>query len=521
MLPDGSDLRRHTSASAGLFEPFLAGSGKLLCVRFLRQAFAVVTCDPGAGQLYALPQSYACSFSDVPRPKGEVLIKNHPYEAKLLRPIWELQSLVSVTDQTGTVIDAMQKGRFAAWSDTAPIILGTGIEMSRTDALDKKEMSMGLMAGIVHQGIAAGDSSSGGTLSMSTGFRRPDLAEHDRFASFRQLKLREGAGLSTPHDAGLGVRSMSLMRNTALAKTAATQSDSSSSSGPSADWLPVLYPSLAFQNSMTALTFTADIQAAIAYGIPGEIVAAGEAAWQASRDWTFGIAPEIYLYTVEFPLSEVRIPLYAMFFTYGYQNVDISYNLSGVTEAELSITPDFFGGTNINGTDTTTYRSTAATVELQLLHGFPLTTHSSFILSTDDYYTALSANNFSDPRGLLKGLSSEFVNLDVGGTFVFPLWRQINGGPAYADALYGQIGYTLSSYTNSTGIFSNSNYWKAYSSDSVSDAAVRNHVYVSHVLSAGVMLGFYKSYEFARFLSATVSWDALRNDVRANFSVGL
>jgi hypothetical protein len=253
---------------------------------------------------------------------------------------------------------------------------------------------------------------------------------------------------------------------------------------------------------MTAVTFTANVQAAIAYGLPAEIAASGEASWQASRDWYFGVAPEIDIYTFEFPLSEVKIPLYAMWFTYGYENVDMSYNMAGVSQAELSVTPDFFGSADSVDSNNVQYpRFTATTVEFQFLHGFPLTMHSSFVLTSDDYYTHLSADNFLDPRGLLKGLSSEYMNLSAGGAFVFPLWRQINGGPAYADALYGQIGYGLSFYTNKPNSYT-------------------GHMYVSNVLTAGFKLGFYKSYEFARLLSAAVSWDILRNNVGASFSVG-
>ncbi len=522
MRPDGSDLRRHTSTAGGMFEPFLDNSGKLLCARFNRQSFSIVTCDPGAGAPYAVPQSYACSFSDDPRPRGEVTIKNRRYEARLLRPIWELQSFLSVTDQTGTVLDAIRNNRFAAWSDTAPIIFGTGIQMSRTDALDKKEMAMGVMAGIIHQGTAVADSTRPDTVAMRRAMRSPNLSQRDEFTSFTDRKLRELSGAPLAHDAGLAEHMLSMMRGTSLLKRASTQADSSSSSssGPSIDWVPVLYPSLGIQNSMTPVTFTLDAQMAVAYMIPATLSVAGEASWQAARDWSFGIAPQIDVYTMSFPLSEVKIPLYAIWFTYNYVNVDISYNMSGVTQAELSVTPDFFGSVDSVDTANTQYpRSTATTVELQALHGFPLTTHSSFILSTDDYYTKLSGNNFTDPRGLLKGLSSEFVNLSAGGTFVFPLWRQINAGPAYADALYGQIGYNLSFYTNRTG-FANDNYRKAFTSDSVDDPAVQNHVYVSHVLSVGARLGFYKSYEFSRLLSATASWDILRNNVGVNFSVG-
>ncbi|HMD69178.1 MAG TPA: hypothetical protein VKF42_09905, partial [Chitinivibrionales bacterium] len=188
---------------------------------------------------------------------------------------------------------------------------------------------------------------------------------------------------------------------------------------------------------------------------------------------------------------------------------------------ELSFTPDIFW--TVDSTDTSNLKyptATGVTTEFQFFHGFPLTAHSSFILTTDDYYMGLSGGSFADPRNLLKGGSSEFLNLSAGGSFEFPLWRQINGGPAYADALYGEIGYDLSFYTNKTSGYSNDNYLTALSNPNVGDTAVQHHVYVSHVISAGARLGFYKSYEFSRQLYAKVSWDPFRNKLGLNFSVG-
>lgn len=523
MRPDGGDLRRHTSVSRGMFQPFLDNNGKLLCVQFSRQAFSVVMCD-AAGAPYTLPQSFACPFLPVPRPKGEVTIRSRPYEGKLLRPVWELQSLLSVTDQAGTIIDALRNNGFSRWSDTAAIVAGTGIVMSRADALDKNEISMAVMAEVVHQGIVPVDSSWKDSLVAARYHCAPTASRQDFLTLFNNKKLREISGMRPEHGTGVGPLITNFIRNKNLVNAIAAQAGSSSdsTSGPSMNWVPVLYPSLGLQNSMSEVTFSFNAQLALVYFIPMALSAGGEAAWQASRDLYFGIAPQLDLYPVPtFSLTEFKVPLYGIWFNQGYQNTDIVYNESGVSELALSITPDFFASADSGGGSNVTYpRFTATTYELQFFHGFPVTAHSSVIVRTDDYYTKLSAGNFTDPRGLVKGLSSEFLNLSAGASFVFPLWRQINRGPAYADALYGELGYDLSFYTNKTTDYPNYNYFYAFSNLHVNDALVANHVYVSHVLTVGTRLGFFKSYAFARTLSAKVLWDMMRNDVGCALTVG-
>jgi|GEM_PF-889512 hypothetical protein len=517
MRPDGSDLRRHTSVGGGMFEPFLDNNGNLLCLQFSRQAFSVVTC-PAGGAPYALPQSFACSFSAVPSPKGEVTIKSRPYEGRLLRPVWELQSLLSVDDQTGTFIDAVQHGRFAGWSDTAAIEAGTGIMMSRADALDKKEMSMGLMAAVVHQGAVLPDSLTKNTVNAVGDRIAPKAARQDFLASFTDKKLREISGMEPTHGTSIAPFISNFAGRKNLVNAVAAQGDPAgdSTSGLLSSWIPVLFPSFQLVNSMSAVTFTLDAQAALAYFIPAELSVGGEASWQASRDWYFGIAPQLDLYPVPtFSLTEFKVPIYAIWFTYGYQNEDIAYNESGVSEFSLSTTPDFFASVDSVDTSNVSYpRSTAVTYELQFFHGFPVSTHSSIIVSTDDYYTHLSSDNFVDPRGLLKGLSSEYINLSAGASFVFPLWRQINRGPAYADALYGQVGYEYSFYANTLKI-------KGQVSKAFLDRAFTDdYIYPSHILTVGTQLGFFKSYEFSRTLVARIAWDIMRNKVGLNLTVG-
>jgi hypothetical protein len=60
----------------------------------------------------------------------------------------------------------------------------------------------------------------------------------------------------------------------------------------------------------------------------------------------------------------------------------------------------------------------------------------------------------------------------------------------------------------------------AFSNANVHDSFVRDHVYVSHILTVGTQLGFFKSYEFSRSLVATFAWDMMRNNIGLDFSIG-
>jgi hypothetical protein len=362
------------------------------------------------------------------------------------------------------------------------------------------------------------------TINAERDCAAPIAPRQDFLARFNDNKMREIPGMSPGHGTGVGPLLENFVRSRNFANAVAAQSGSSSdsTSGPSLSWIPVLYPSFAFQNSMSEVTFSFNAQLPLVIFMPMGLSVGGEAFWQASRDLYFGIAPQLALFPVPtFALTEFQVPLYGIWFNQGYQNVDIAYNLSGVSELALSVTPDFFASVDSSDTSNTRYpRSTATTFMLQFFHGFPVTAHSSVIVRTDDYYTTLSSDDFVDARGLLKGLSSEYMNLSAGASFVFPLWRQINRGPAYADALYGQIGYRLSFYTNTLKNYPNSNFLMAFSNANVNDSFVRNHVYVSHILTVGTQLGFFKSYEFSRSLVATFAWDMMRNNIGLDFSIG-
>jgi hypothetical protein len=510
MNADGSGLARHTSTAGGMFQPFLDNNGKLLCARFAGQAFSIVSCA-ASGAPYAPPDSQACSFLPVPRPKGEVTIKSRPYEGKLLRPVWELQSILSVKDQTGTFFDALAKNRFSPWSDTAAMEAGTSLIMSRSDALGRKGMAFSLTGLAIHQGIEKTDSLWKDTLSGAHGHAFSPAPD---FIGSVSKALMQGRGPRHTGTAPLLIDAL-YRKHLATAATATQASSTDSGSGPSMSWIPVLAPGLGIQNSTQEISLSLQAQAVIALLVPVYISIGGEGLWQLARDWYFAASPQVLVYIIAFDNSSVALPFGLIWLTWGYQNEDIAYNDAGVTRMQVSVTPEFFGVPDTTSPGAVSYaRRSAMTYGVSFSHGFPIMKYASLILRSDDSYSKLSANNFIDTRHLLKGLSSDFLTLGAGASFVFPLWRQINGGPAYADALYGEVGYEFSIYANTPNL--GGHLARAFF-DPLFD---NDHIYPLHQITAGTRLGFFKSYAFARTLSAKVLWDMMRNNVGCALTIG-
>jgi hypothetical protein len=511
--PDGSGLSRHTEARFGMMSPF-TDNGKLLCVSFADQAFSIVSCDGGAGSSYAVPKQYACSFSDLPRPKGEVTIKSRPYEAKLLRPVWELQSAFEVSDRYGTFQDAVSKSRFNGWFDSATITAVTGVTMSRADALDKKSLSFGAMAAVFHSGhkrdSVGSDTVAARLVSMPystrsteyamrlTGGKRPTAAEQTTRTVMRSEPL---------------VRNF--LKNTKLT-IANTSNAATGDTTARPIWLPVLDPFLNYMNNENAISFGLNADVQLLYVIPYIFQIQGLSSWHIARDLYAGLFPGIEIIPLAgFAIPDVNAALALLYAASGYMNTDIGYNRGGVTQLQLTVVPESF----LPLSDTTSElagidRVSALTVQIDAMHAFPLRKYFSLELRTRESYSTFS-QPVLDQFDLLAGGSTEYLSADVGASFVFPLWRQINGGPAYADALYGAVGYDVQMLSNTMtfqGDFSRALSVPSYDKD---------HIVVSHVFSAGVKFGFFKSYLFNRTLQAKAYWDVWKKKLAANLSVGM
>ncbi len=506
---DGSDLRKHTDARIAMTYPFIDNNGKILSAEYSNCAFSIVSTPLTAGTPVSVAsKQYGCTYQDLPRPKGEVTIKSRPYEAKLLRSVWELQSALQITDPYGTMGKAIQKTSIDKWFDSTDVTAVTGFAMSRSDALEKKSLTFGIMGAAVHSGFVR-DSSKDSVgnnfsalgkynkyeyLSLLTGNNKENLAQTTGRSFSKSLPVAEY-----------------LLRNSRFSQNASSDSGSSAKQS----WLPLLGPSISYLNNKTAVSFGFNANVTVLYFIPYIFQLQTLATWQISRDFYAGIFPSIEVIPIMgFLVPQAMLPVVVAYSTSGYVNTDESYNLADISQVQLALIPESFMYSVSTGIkdSTETRQGSGTTVSLSAMHGFGILKYSSIVVSTEDSYTGLS-EKLNDPQGLLPGYSNEYYSMNAGVSLVFPLWRQINAGPAYADALYGDIGYDLQVYTNSSTqkepfskAFTNSN-WDT------------NHVYVGHVFSAGVKLGFFKSFIFGRLLSARTYWDAFNKKYGFKLSV--
>jgi hypothetical protein len=515
---DGAGLARHTDAMFGMQYPFTDDNGKLLCVSYGKGAFSVVSCVLSAGTGYTPPKQYACAFADLPRPKGEVTIKSRPYEARLLRSVWELQSAFEVQDENGTISQSIHSNSFNRWMDSAQIVAVTGIVMGRSDALEKKSTVMGIVAAVEHTGIARKDTIRQNVSGMESAMQFGGLNNTD-FTTLmfngKQRRMADRTGSSLLRMAPLVDRLVS--HSSMTAATTATDSTTDSTNNSSL-WIPVFVPSFSYMNNENTISFGLNADVTVMYVIPYVFQIQGIATWHIARDFYAGCFPGIQIVPIAgFVIPDAVLPLTVAYSTYGYVNTDIGYNNSGITQVQLAVAPESF--LLMSSSDTSknlaSYpRASALTVAFSAMHGFPLTMYSSINLRTEDSYRTFS-EPVSDRFSLLPGHSTEYLFADVGASVVFPLWRQINGGPAYADALYGDVGYDVQMLTNTT-TFEN-DFTQAF----VKSSADKDHVCVSHVFSAGVKLGFFKSFLFSRTLSAKAYWNVWRQKFAFNLSIGM
>ena len=496
---------QHTNSCFGVFQPFLdTYNNQILCCQFKNQHFSVVTYTPLEKE-FNISQNNTCSFYAIPKPKGEVSVKSRPYEKKLLKPLWEAGAFFSLKDQNQSFIDAFKNNNISSWSDTAEMTAQVMAIMSRTDALGKKELDISFTGAFYHSGIEKTDSSWKDTLNSGI-YHLPksnfNLIEYN-FNKQNKNKLFLNS-----------LKNIRCLQNDVNAVNQTTPV-SDSISPVNIKWIPVLIPAIGLQNNFNEISFSFAAQAILLQMIPVYLIGTSNAMWQISRDLYLACSPELIVNTLLLESYSISFPMGIIFYTYDYINQDISYNNSGITQIQFSFTPEFFATIDSTNPDIPQVkRHHSLSYEFDFSHGFPINRYSSFILRLNNLYTKFSSNNFIDPYRLLKGISDEFLKIDAGGSFVFPILRQINKGALYADALYGEFSYDFMFYSNTTK-------FTRYSLETFFNPKLKNsHIYPQHIISLGTRLGFFKSYAFYRTLSAKLFWDIINTNAGFSLNIG-
>ena len=513
--PDKTDLLRHTNTASGIFSPYLTDNGHMVCSEYRGRGFRIAGLDTTAGAAYQFPDSLSrCSFQELPLPKGKVSIRSNPYEPRLLRPVWELQTSASVIDWYGKLENMQNSAAFKNFTDSMAYSIDAGIFMSQSDALEKRSKWMGVQAAVEWAGDTARNIPAGQNISLFPKARLKTRMD--------PLTMPEADNVHKNHLLGDETLEAALGTYSDYKKSLRTTNAASGDSSTPPPVTALLVPGIGWGSTEHTVSLGLDIQAILVSGlVPGIIGINGTSQWQVSRDVYAGFNPQIQLMTAalfsgQF-IATADLPVSLLWSFYGYQNTDMQYNMSDETMVQGVIDPSFFPIEKKNYSDTTIESASSITYGIQCAHGFPLTRYSSLVLGAAAYYTDIS-DSVNDPKDTLAGMSIHYTTANLAAALEFPIARQIDKGKRYSDALYGELLYEVSLYANRD--LSSSMLGNSLGNPNLSRAD-SGHVVVSHYIGAGIHMGFIKSYTFSQMLSFQVLWDIWAKSMRFNFSVSM
>ena len=515
LLPDGSDLQRHTTTSGGFFSPKAGKSGSLVASHYSAEGFSLVTISPKT-ESYSVPQKEHCTFKPLPVPKGKVTIKDHPYRATYRRGVSELL-LAGLLDRNSSLLT----GNYTAPYDTGNLTVIGGIARYQSDALHKKERMLQLQLGALavfgeeHSPQYFNHFSSASSLS-------PEKSPFMQKAVDRRML----SSVNQPH-VHLPTHSLKSPSHTIAQESESESSDTTETP----TFVVAAIPAFAVENRTAAPTFGIEMSSVLAMMLAPQLISLSPyMEYQFAREWTGGIRLDLSSMPFNgFPLFGT-LPLYLQWVRPGIYNEDIGYNLADLLLFEISAAPQFIPSI-AEGTDITTddpYDTLIVggfSAEISLFYGIPLFKYASLQLLS---YTAASYHEKrtlddmliggSNEESFLPGLSNAYVASINEIKAVFPLFRTINHGKIfYFDALYGHIGYQLFSYANSSFFDHSGDFLPGV----LTDADYRpESIFLEHTVSAGFTLGQYFSFLFFRELSFDFRYYILDNGFSLSLTSG-
>jgi hypothetical protein len=517
VAPDGGDCLRHTSTSGGVFSPFVVDDSTFIGTEYRNKGFRIVKGAMIQDSSFTPPDTSPCSFKPLPKPKGKVNIRSAPYEPRLLRQAWELQTAIDVNDPYGKLGDIGIPGLSSNLTDSLSCALSAGVFASRSDALEKRTLWMGLQIALQAQGEAR-DTSHLHEELLNRAISPPLVRLNTpRFFSYeRNLDSR-----SNLFQAG---KARLFFPENEQSRSFATRSASSDSSKKQTI-APLIVPGVGWHSTEYTLSLGGEVQCFLFnIGIPGIVIANGQAEWHLLRDVYADFSPQIRLYPGYLlrgqHLGTSVFPVSLLFNHTNYINTDIAYNFRDRTYLKGTIMPAFFPiGQAIvksDGTDSTVYHGGSSTaIEVQCGHGFPVLRYSSVVLGLSGSETWYS-EPIADPLDSLKGASAIYTALGLSAECVFPIARQINRGTRYADAFYGSFIYNMAFYANCNTLsgpaLGNALSYQSYDP---------RHFFVEHSVGASLTLGATKSFSFSQTNTLSILWNIWAKRISVNFSAGL
>jgi hypothetical protein len=512
---------RHTSTSGGLFFPFVFDDSTFLGTEYRNKGFRVVTGSMMRDSSFTPSDSSPLTFKTLPKPKakGKVTIRSAPYEPRLLRRYWEVQTALSVMDPYGKIGDIGTPGASSKFSDSISYAVSAAIVSNQSDALGKRTSWMGLQIGLQGRG-----KSRDTTLRNNEAYLCAPASGISRQTPLQFFfpQRRWESPLWSP-----GTRNMLLSNRRFDENGRGRFSMTRSASSDSVDKrtvVPLIIPGIGWQSMEHSLTLGLNLQAALVNMIvPSMIVANGEAQWQIFRDWYATFSPQLQFYPAYLLAGQLlgvtSFPVAVSWRSSGYLNTDLAYNYRGLMLVQCTVAPSFFPiGQDIllpDGRDSTIFRGGSSTAfEIQCSRGFPLRHYSSIVLAASASETEYS-ERIGDPLDSLKGSSDLYTSAGLSAQFIFPVARQINRGVRYADALYGSLFYSVIVYSNRD--------WEAHGmARALSFPSYNSRDYfVEHSVGVAVTFGVTKAYAFSQTNTLSIKWNVWRKSLQVTLSAGL
>ena len=521
ILPDGTELKRHTTVTGGAFSPEIDKSGKLLIAEYTSNGFRIAQC-PLEDISYEPPLTSACLFKSLPVPDGKVTIKEAEYDPKYLRGSWEILTSISCFDNDRALQDLIRKGEVGDSLWNIFLDIEAGIGMTRADAVGQKDMYIGGTVNILadwHEDARKDSVDRRGSREDVTA--TSNNRSHARFNARPSFMRRQNKTL-------YGRISPALKRDIIVAARAYESRNDTSDNGGSPFSIPFIVPFLGAQNRTLKPTIGFDAMAALVLLIPAVIYVDPYIEWHLARDLYFGISPSFLIMPIQL-FSEgmagfgVSSPVWIQWIYERYFNEDIYYNNAGISSMNVFAGPDvqpvveiedtYDTSGNLSEPDTTVETVVSLSFGLDFMHAFPLFKYASFTLSTRNHGMkfnkkvsgTISRYNDTTRYDFLLTSSSR-------AAFTLPIIRNINRGRLYADNLYGSLFYQLD-FAGTQDYFSepkNDAFLdKKYSTDFAS---------VSHLIGAGIEFGLIKNYIFMRTLKIEAGWDIFHEAFNCDLS---